>query len=101
MKEQKVIQKTEPEKRISMRFNLKRDDSLKIEELIQTLRKRGLRREKIKLYEVIMDELFLKADNKFYENILSELTPLEYLFKTKMNNPVVRKEMERILKKKG
>ena len=100
MKEQKIMQKTENPKRVSMRFNLKTEDSLKIEELMQALRNRGWRREKTRLLDLIIGELFLKADNKFYEDILSKLTPLEYLFKTKMNNPTLRKEMEKILKKK-
>ena len=81
MKEQKALKDTKTKKRVSMRFNLKTDDSLKIEELLQTLRKRGWRKEKIKLYDLIMDALFLKTNNKFYEDILSKLTPLEYLFK--------------------
>ena len=101
MKEQKVIQKTEVKKRVSMKFNLKANDSLQIEKLMQTLRERGWRKEKIRLHDLIMDELFLNADSKFYEDILNKYTPLEYLFKTKMNNPVLRKEMEKILKKKA
>ena len=101
MKEQKVTQKTETEKRVSMRFYIKAEDSLKVEELIKTLRKRGWKKEKTRLPDLIMDELFLKADNKFYEGVLNKLTPLEYLFKTKMNNPALKKEMEKILKGKG
>ena len=93
-------QKTET-KRICMRFYLKADDSLKIEELMQTLRKRGWKKEKMRLHELIIDELFLKAGSGFYEDILNRLTPLEYLFKTKMNNPSLRKEMEKILKRKA
>ena len=38
MKEQ---QRTENLKRVSMRFYVKAEDSLKVEELIKTLRKRG------------------------------------------------------------
>ena len=105
MKEQKTNQKTnqkeETQKRVSIRFYLKADDNLKIEELMQTLRKRGWKREKMRLHELIIDELFLKADNKFYESILSRLTPLEYLFKAKINNPTLRREMEKILKRKA
>ena len=37
MKEQKIIPKAETSKRVSMRFYLKADDCLKIEELMQTL----------------------------------------------------------------
>lgn len=103
MKEQQTNQKTnqKEEKRVSIRFYLKADDNSKIEELMQTLKKRGWKREKMRLIDLIIDELFLKADNKFFEGILSRLTPLEYLFKTKMDNPAVRKEMEKILKRKG
>ena len=101
MKEQKIIPKAETSKRVSMKFYLKADDCLKIEELMQILRKRGWKREKMRLHELIIDELFLKAGNGFYEDILNRLTPLEYLFKTKMNNPSLRKEMEKILKRKA
>ena len=54
-----------------------------------------------RLPDLIMDELFLKANSQFYEEVLSKLTPLEYLFKAKIDNPVVRKEMEKILKRKA
>ena len=100
MKEQKATQQTENSKRISLRCYIKADDSLKMEELIKTLKKRGWKKEKTRLSELIMDELFLNADKQFYEEILSKLTPLEYLFKTKMNNPTLRLEMEKILKRK-
>ena len=83
-----------------MRFYLKADNSFKIEELMKTLRKRGWKKGKARLPDLIIDELFLKADSKFYEDILNKFTPLEYLFKTKMNNPSLRKEMEKILKRK-
>ena len=96
MKEQKKVQDQQTQKRVSIRFYLKADDNLKIEELMQTLRERGWKREKMRLQEMIIDELFLKADSKFYENILSRLTPLEYLFKTKLSNPSVKKEIEKI-----
>ena len=93
-------QKTEMKKRVSMRFYIKAEDNIKIEELIQTLRKRGWRKEKARLHDLVIDELFSKADSRFYQDILSKLTPLEYLFKTKVNNPEIRKEMEKILKRK-
>lgn len=98
MKEQ---EKTENLKRVSMRFYVKAEDSLKVEKLIKILRKRGWKKEKERLPDLIMDELFLKAGSGFYEEILSKLTPLEYLFKAKINNPALRKEMEKILKRKA
>ena len=73
-------------KRVCMRFHLKADDSLKIEELMRNLRKRGWRKEKARLSDLIMDELFLKADSKFYEEVLNKFTPLEYLFKIKIGS---------------
>ena len=99
MKEQKTIPKTET-KRVSMKFYLKPDDSSKIERLMKTLRGRGWKKEETRLSDLIIDELFLKAGNGFYEEVLNKLTPLEYLFKTKMDNPTLRREMEKILKKK-
>ena len=102
MKEQKTTQNTiqKEEKRVSMRFYVKAEDSLKVEELIKTLRKRGWKKEKTRLLDLIMDELFLKANSQFYEEVLNKLTPLEYLFKAKINNPALRREMEKILKRK-
>ena len=97
MKEQ---QRTENLKRVSMRFFVKAEDSLKVEELIKTLRKRGWKKETTRLPDLIMDELFLKANSQFYEEVFSKLTPLEYLFKEKINNPTLRREMEKILKRK-
>ena len=102
MKEQKIIPKTET-KRVSLKVYLKPDDSSKIEELMKTLRGRGWKKgkeETVRLLDLIIDELFLKAGNGFYEEVLNKLTPLEYLFKTKMDNPTLRREMEKILKKK-
>ena len=98
--DQQQIQDQQAQKRVSMRFYLKVDDSLKIEELMKILRERGWKREKTRLQELIIDELFFKADNKFYEDTLNKLTPLEYLFKTKLNNPSIRSEIEKILKRK-
>lgn len=99
MKEQKTISKKET-KRVSIKFYLKPDDNSKIEELIKTLRRRGWKKEEVRLSDLIIDELFLKAGDGFYEEVLNKLTPLEYLFKTKMDNPTLRREMEKILKKK-
>lgn len=101
MKEQKNLQKKEIKKRILMRFYLKAEDSLKIEEIMQTLRKRGWKKEKERLSDLIIDEVLLKADSRFYEDVLNKLTPLEYLFKTKVSNPEVRREIEKILKRKA
>ena len=97
MKEQ---QKTEITKRVSIKLNIKAEDSLKLNAIIKALRKRGFKKDKVRLADLIMDELFLKANNRFFEELLVKLTPLEYLFKTKINNPALRKEMEKILKRK-
>lgn len=99
-KQEKLSHKSENPQRVSIKLYIKAEDSLKMEELIKTLKKRGWRKEKVRLPDLIMDELFLKADNKFYEKLLNKFTPLEYLFKAKMSNPALRREMEKILKKK-
>ena len=96
----KETEKNQKNKRVSMKFYLKAENSLKIEELVGILRERGWKKGEIRLLDLIIDVLFLKADNKFYEEILNKLTPLEYLFKTKLSNPSVKKEIEKILKKK-
>ena len=98
--ENKNQQKTENSKRVSMRFYVRAEDSLRLEELFKTLRKRGWKKETERLSDLIIDELFLKAGAGFYKEALNKFTPLEYLFKTKINNPALRKEMEKILKKK-
>ena len=95
-----IEQKTETQKRLTTKFYIKEDDSLKIEQVIKTLKKRGWRIDKIRIQDFILDELFLKADKNFYERIISELTPLEYLFKESLKNPSMKKEMEKLLKKK-
>ena len=87
-------------KRVSMRFYLKVEDAKKLEELIKALKERGWKKGELRLNDLIIDELFSKTNNSFYEELLSKLTPLEYLFKTKINNPALRKEMEKILKRK-
>ena len=88
----------ENKKRVRTSFNLKQENSLKVLELMNVLKKRGYKKEQTNLNDLILDELFLKADNKFYEDMLKKFTPLEYLFKTKMNDPAIRKEMEKVLK---
>ena len=87
-------------KRASMRFYLKIEDAKKLEEFIKSLKERGWRKGELRLNDLIIDELFAKAGNGFYEEVLNKFTPLEYLFKTKINHPTVRKEIEKILKRK-
>ena len=65
MKEQKKAQDQQTQKRVSMRFYLKEDDNSKIEKLMQTLQERGWKREKMRLQELIIDELFSKAWSGF------------------------------------
>ena len=90
----------ENQKRVGTKFNLKEENNLKLLELTNTLRKRGFKKEDTNLIDLILDELFLKADKKFYEAMLKKFTPLEYLFKTKINDPAIRKEIEKLLNKK-
>ncbi|MDE0092370.1 MAG: hypothetical protein OXN83_03680 [Oligoflexia bacterium] len=92
---------SENKKRVPTRLNLKQENSLKLSELMTALKQRGFKKEHTNLIDLIIDELFLKADNKFYEELLKKFTPLEYLFKTKINDPAIRKEMEKLLKRKA
>ena len=90
------------ESRVSLKLYIRKEDSLKMERVVNTLKQRGWKRRDgiLRIQNKIMDELFLKADSNFYEDIINRLTPLEYLCEEGMKNPAVRKELERILKRK-
>ena len=100
---QQATNRRENEKRVSVKLNLRREDSLKMKRAVKALKDRGWRKEEgeLRLQELIIDSLFAKADENFYQELTSRLTPLEYLCREGMKNPEVRKEMEKILKKKG
>ena len=103
IKSQQITERVNTKKeaqRVSLRFNIRMDDNLKIEQSIQTLKKRGWKKEKARLQDLILDELFLKADSKFYEDIINQFTPLEHLFKASIKHPEKRRELEKILKRK-
>ena len=94
-------QKTE-EQRVSVRFFVKNSDRLEIEKVVNTLKKRGWkqRKEVLRIKDFIIDALFSKINNRFYDDIIRELTPLEYLYKEGCKNPKIRQEMEKLLKRK-
>ena len=99
---QQAIRQMEIEKRAPVKFSLRHGDKLKMERAVKALKDRGWRKEKggLRLQELVIDSLFAKADENFYQELINRLTPLEYLCREGMKNPEVRKEMERILKKK-
>ena len=100
MKKQQTKQQPENEKRVSIKLSLRHEDSLQMERAVKTLRDRGWRKGQngIRLQELIIDSLFAKADEGFYQELINCLTPLEYLCREGMKNPEIRKEMEKILK---
>ena len=106
MKEQKTEQekkeKQTEKKRVSVRFFVKHSDRLEIEEVVNTLKKRGWKqgKEVLRIKDFIIDALFSKINSQFYDDIIKELTPLEYLYKEACKNPKIRQEMEKLLKKK-
>ena len=102
MKEQekeKLLKKEE--QRVAVRFFIKNRDKLEVEKVVNTLKKRGWKQgeEILRIKDFIIDALFSKANSKLYEDIIRELTPLEYLYKEGCKNPKIRQEMEKLLKK--
>ncbi|MDE0119837.1 MAG: hypothetical protein OXM55_07505 [Bdellovibrionales bacterium] len=102
MKEQeKKNQKTE-EQRVSVRFFIKNSDRLEIEKAVNILKKRGWKqgKEVLRIKDFIIDALFSKTNSRFYDDIIKELTPLEYLYKEGCKNPKTRLDLEKLLKRK-
>ena len=102
MKSQEIKNQKTEEKRVSVRFFVKNRDRLEIEKVVNTLKKRGWKqgKEVLRIKDFIIDALFSKTNSRFYDDIIRELTPLEYLYKEACKNPKIRQEMEKLLKKK-
>ena len=103
MKSQEIKNQKTEEKRVSVRFFVKNRDRLEIEKVVNTLKKRGWKQGKeiLRIKDFIIDALFSKTNSRFYDDIIRELTPLEYLYKEACKNPKIRQEMEKLLKKKN
>ena len=97
-----VAEKKRNSKRVSVKLYIREEDNLKFTKAIHTLKARGWRQDEthFRIQDKIVDELFSKANESFYENIISQLTPLEYLCREGMKDPSIRSEMEKILKGK-
>ena len=95
--------KIQPEKRVSVKLYIREKDRLRLTKAVHTLKTRGWRRDKayFRIQDKIIDELFSKANETFYENIINQLTPLEYLCQEGMKNPSIRTEIEKVLKRKS
>ena len=61
MNEQRNKEKIEARKRVTTKFKIRAEDNLKIEQVTKTLTERGLRRDKVKVQNFILDKLFLKG----------------------------------------
>ena len=99
---QQAANRQENEKRVSVKLSIRHEDKLKMGKTVKALKDRGWKKEEggLRLQELIIDSLFAKADEGFYQELIKRLTPLEYLCREGIKNPEVRKEMEKILKKK-
>ena len=99
---QQAIHKPGNAKRVFIKLSLRHEDKLKMERTVKALKNRGWRKEEgtLRLQELIIDSLFAKANEGFYQELINRLTPLEYLCREGIKNPEIRKEMEKILKKK-
>ena len=102
MKEQEMNNQKAKEQRVSVRFFVKNSNRLEIEKVVNTLKKRGWKqgKETLRIKDFIIDALFSKINGRFYDDIIKELTPLEYLYKEACKNPKVRQELEKLLKRK-
>ena len=98
-----MTEKKQSEKRVSVKLYIREKDRLRLAKAVHTLKVRGWRRDKtyFRIQDKIIDELFSKANESFYENIISQLTPLEYLCREGMKNPSIRLEIEKVLKRKS
>ena len=96
-------EKKQSEKRVSVKLYIREKDRLRLIKAVHTLKARGWRRDEtyFRIQDKIIDELFSKANESFYKNIISQLTPLEYLCQEGMKNPSIRLEIEKVLKRKA
>lgn len=102
MKTQEIKDQKTTDQRVSVRFFIKNSNKLEIEKVVNTLKKRGWKqgKEVLRIKDFIIDALFSKINNRFYDDIIKELTPLEYLYKEACKNFKLRQEMEKLLKRK-
>ena len=83
-------------------FNIKDTHYKKIEEMTSVLIERGLKggNSRNAIREMILNELLEKITPDFFDEILEKITPLEFLYKEGVKNPLIKEQIEKILRKK-
>ena len=82
-------------------FNIKDIHYKKIEEMTSILIERGLKggNSRNAIREMILNELLSYITPDCYEEILEKITPLEFLYKEGFKNPLIKEQIEKILRK--
>ena len=92
------------EKRISLKLYIKREDSLKMERVVNTLKQRGWRRDQgsLRIQNKILDELFLKADSiPFMRHIINRPDPSGIFLSRRHEKSFYKKRTGENFKKKN
>ena len=73
----------------------------KLEEMSLLLTKRGLKgsRNNNCIKELILNEVLSYISPDCYEEIIEKITPLEFLYKEGIKDPLIKKQLEQILRK--
>ena len=82
-------------------FNIKDTHYKKIEEMTSVLIERGLKggNSRNAIREMILNELLEKITPDFFDEILEKITPLEFLYKEGVKNPLIKEQIEKILRR--
>ena len=83
-------------------FQIKSVHHKKLEEMTSILIKRGLMgsRNRTIIKEMILNEALSYITPDCYEEILEKITPLEFLYKEGLKDPLIKEQMEKLLRKK-
>ena len=82
-------------------FKLNPNHYKKLEEMSLLLSKRGLKgsRNNLVIKEMILNEVLSYISPDCYQQIIEKITPLEFLYKEGIKDPLVKKQLEQILRK--
>ena len=82
-------------------FQIKSVHYKKLEEMTSILIKRGLMgsRNKSTIKEMILNEALSYITPDCFDEILEKITPLEFLYKEGLKDPLIKEQMEKLLRK--